>query len=81
MKLYLRSALFLVWFIAVSVLMNVGALPVLLLPFRFALNADLYGGHLFLNFAPLTYQGELVSHHLARFPGDPCRGRRFRGTG
>jgi 1-acyl-sn-glycerol-3-phosphate acyltransferase len=30
--LYLRSALFLVWFIAVSVIMNVGALPVLLLP-------------------------------------------------
>ena len=39
MKLYLRSALFLVWFIAVSVIMNVGALPVLLLPFRFALKA------------------------------------------
>jgi len=30
--LYLRSALFLVWFIAVSVIMNVGALPILLLP-------------------------------------------------
>jgi 1-acyl-sn-glycerol-3-phosphate acyltransferase len=30
--LYLRSALFLIWFIAVSVIMNVGALPVLLLP-------------------------------------------------
>src|SRR5882672_2055464 len=39
MKLYLRSALFLVWFIAVSVIMNVGALPLLLLPFRFALKA------------------------------------------
>ena len=30
--LYLRSALFLLWFIAVSVIMNVGALPILLLP-------------------------------------------------
>ncbi len=30
--LYLRSALFLVWFIAVSVIMNVGALAILLLP-------------------------------------------------
>lgn len=30
--LHLRSALFLVWFIAVSVIMNIGALPVLLLP-------------------------------------------------
>src|SRR5258705_2949119 len=39
MKLYLRSALFLVWFIAVSVIMDVGALPLLLLPFRFALKA------------------------------------------
>src|ERR1700730_17919245 len=39
MTLYLRSALFLVWFIAVSVIMNVGALPVLLLPFRVALKA------------------------------------------
>lgn len=39
MTLYLRSALFLVWFIAVSVIMNVGCLPVLLLPFRVALKA------------------------------------------
>jgi 1-acyl-sn-glycerol-3-phosphate acyltransferase len=39
MMLYLRSALFLVWFIAVSVIMNVGALPALLLPFRLALRA------------------------------------------
>jgi 1-acyl-sn-glycerol-3-phosphate acyltransferase len=39
MLLYLRSALFLVWFIAVSVIMNVGALPVLLLPPRVARRA------------------------------------------
>lgn len=30
--LYLRSALFIVWFIAVSILLNVGSLPALLLP-------------------------------------------------
>ena len=39
MMLYLRSALFLVWFIAVSVIMNVGALPLLLLPSRLTLRA------------------------------------------
>ncbi len=37
--LYLRSALFLVWFVAVSVIMNVGALPMLLLPSRLTLKA------------------------------------------
>jgi len=38
--LYLRSALFLVWFIiAISVIMNVGALPMLLLPSRLTLKA------------------------------------------
>jgi 1-acyl-sn-glycerol-3-phosphate acyltransferase len=37
--LYLRSALFLVWFIVVSVVMNVGALPALVLPRRVALAA------------------------------------------
>ena len=36
MTLYLRSALFLVWFVTVSVIMNVGALPVMLLPARVA---------------------------------------------
>ena len=39
MILYLRSALFLVWFIAVSVIMNVGALPILLLPPRITVKA------------------------------------------
>src|SRR5258706_16037729 len=39
MTLYLRSALFLVWFIAVSLIMNVGALPILLLPSRIQLKA------------------------------------------
>jgi 1-acyl-sn-glycerol-3-phosphate acyltransferase len=39
MTLYLRSALFLVWFIAVSVIMNVGALPILMLPSRITLKA------------------------------------------
>jgi 1-acyl-sn-glycerol-3-phosphate acyltransferase len=37
MILCLRSALFLVWFIVVSVIMNVGALPLLLLPYRLTL--------------------------------------------
>src|SRR5260370_36214310 len=39
MTLYLRSALFLVWFFAVSLIMNVGALPILLLPSRITLKA------------------------------------------
>jgi 1-acyl-sn-glycerol-3-phosphate acyltransferase len=39
MILYLRSALFLVWFIMVSVIMNVGGLPLLLLPYRLTLKA------------------------------------------
>jgi 1-acyl-sn-glycerol-3-phosphate acyltransferase len=37
MILYLRSALFLVWFAIVSIVMNVGSLPLLLLPPRFTL--------------------------------------------
>jgi 1-acyl-sn-glycerol-3-phosphate acyltransferase len=32
MSLYLRSALFLIWFVAVSLVMNVGCLPLLLVP-------------------------------------------------
>ena len=39
MILYLRSALFLVWFIAGSVIMNVGALPLLVLPSRLTIKA------------------------------------------
>src|SRR5580765_7795107 len=39
MMLYLRSALFLVWFIGVSIIMNVGAIPALILPRRVALAA------------------------------------------
>src|SRR5258706_9207714 len=46
--LYLRSALFLVWFIAVSVIMNVGALPMLLLPSRLTLKAARLWAHLVL---------------------------------
>jgi 1-acyl-sn-glycerol-3-phosphate acyltransferase len=37
--LYLRSALFLVWFIVVSVIMNVGAVPTLVMPRAFVLAA------------------------------------------
>lgn len=37
--LYVRSTLFLVWFVAVSVVMNVGALPTLLMPRRVVLAA------------------------------------------
>src|SRR5882757_1841310 len=39
MILHLRSALFLLWFIMVSAIMNVGALPLLLLPYRLTLRA------------------------------------------
>jgi 1-acyl-sn-glycerol-3-phosphate acyltransferase len=48
MMLYLRSALFLVWFIAVSAIMNVGALPVLLLPSRVTLKAAHFWARLVL---------------------------------
>jgi len=37
MILHLRSALFLIWFAIVSIVMNVGSLPLLLLPPRFTL--------------------------------------------
>ena len=39
MMLYVRSALFLVWFIVISLVMNVGALPALILPRQVALRA------------------------------------------
>jgi len=41
MLLFLRSALFLVWFLAVSLLLNVGCLPFLLLPRK----ASVWGGN------------------------------------
>jgi len=42
--LYLRSALVLLWFVVVTIVMNVGALPALLLPARVTLAAaDLWG--------------------------------------
>ena len=39
MILYLRSTLFLIWFAALSLAMNVGCLPLLLAPRRFAMRA------------------------------------------
>jgi 1-acyl-sn-glycerol-3-phosphate acyltransferase len=48
MMLYLRSALFLLWFAVASIVINVGALPLLLLPSRFTLKAAAIWGWLVL---------------------------------
>jgi len=58
--LYLRSAIFLIWFIAVTVVMHIAALPVLVLPWRAAVFAARNWGNAVLwglrAFCGLTYE-------------------------